>query len=409
MKVAPQRIETTVAVSPCGPDRHGQRLVFANQLRGLAAFAVVLSHLIGVFWAERGIVAAATSSPAQPGDAPGIFWLAAHPWFNFGPFGVAVFFLISGLVIPISLGVHSRRSFLLARALRIYPTYLVALAINLGIVWVGAHYWGLPFGISFRTILANALLVQDVLAWPSIDLVNWTLCIELKFYILMAVLAPAIRNGSVAVLFAVALGALALNLAASTPLFGPVTKARHGFIGLMSRESFYVVFMLVGVLFNYRLRGLLRLPAFLASIAGLFLLFVACWRSSALAGQYPVVTVNYAYALALFGALFLLRQRVRGTWPLDALAAVSFPLYLIHSLVGWSLLKVLMLEGGLGYVAALAITVPAVLALAATLHVGVERWSVARGKRLSASQRLRSEALSGLGEVAESRALRVRS
>jgi peptidoglycan/LPS O-acetylase OafA/YrhL len=406
MKAASQQVGLIAAASPRDLDQHSQRLIFANQLRGLAAFSVMLSHLIGVFWAERSVVAAATSSPAQPGDVPSLFWLVAHPWFNFGPFGVAIFFLISGLVIPISLGVHSRPSFLLARILRIYPTYLAALAVDLGVVWAGSRYWGLPFGHSAHTILANALLIQDFLAEPSIDLVNWTLCIELKFYLLMALLASAIRGGSVAALFAVAAGALAFNLAASTPLLASVAAAWPGLIDVVSHESFYVVFMLIGVIFNYRLRGLLSLHALFASVAGLLLLFVACWRSGALAGQYPVVTANYVYALALFGALFMLRRWIRETRPLDALAAVSYPFYLIHGLVGYSLLKVLMLAGGLGYVAALAITVPIVLAVATILHLGVERWSIVVGKRLAVAKPPRLDEPSGLGGVAPVQGLR---
>lgn len=260
-------------------ERRGRRLAFANQLRGLAASAVVVSHLLGVFWADRGLVAAATASPAQPRGAPPWAALLAQPWFNPGPFGVAIFFLISGLVIPISLGAHSRPGFLLSRAFRIYPTYLAALAalaVNLGVVWAGSRFWGLPFEAKPRLLAANALLIQDVLGWESIDLVSWTLCVELKFYLLMALLAPAVRRGGVAPLFAVAAVVLAFNLASHSPLFTPTGKTRHGLIGFMSREGFYVVFMLTGVLFNYRLRGLLRLPAFLAGTAGLFLIFVVC-------------------------------------------------------------------------------------------------------------------------------------
>lgn len=102
------------------------------------------------------------------------------------------------------------------------------------------------------------------------------------------------------------------------------------------------------------------------------------------------MAANYAYALALFGALFLLRERVRETRALDALAAISFPMYLVHALVGWSLLRLLMLAGGLGYAAALAVTVAAVLALATLLHAVVERPSLALGKRLAAPRPLRA-------------------
>ncbi|WP_198379717.1 acyltransferase [Roseomonas sp. KE2513] len=365
------------------PSRDGHRLVFANQLRGLAALAVMVAHLIGVFWGSREVVGITTSSPPQPGELPGIFTLVSQPWFNFGPFGVAVFFLISGLVIPISLGAHSRATFILARLLRIYPTYLAALAVNLGGVWLASRYWDLPFAHAGSTILANALLLQDILVKPTVDLVNWSLVVELKFYLLMALLAPAIRRGSVSALFAIGFGALAANLALGAPLFAAaVAPWQAPFNGVLFSTP-YLVFMLIGVLFNYRLRGLLSAPGLLAGIVGLGALFVACWRGGPFPEGYPHVLVNYAYALALFGGLFLIRGHLRPFRPLDALAAISFPLYLIHSLIGYSLLKLLMIAGGLGYYPALAITVPAVMAVAALLHFGVERWSIEAGKRLA--------------------------
>ncbi len=76
------------------------RLIFANQLRGLAALCVVGSHLVAVFWAMRDVVGIATASPPQPGDGPPFLGLFLLTWFNLGPFGVGIFFLISGLVIP---------------------------------------------------------------------------------------------------------------------------------------------------------------------------------------------------------------------------------------------------------------------------------------------------------------------
>ena len=90
-----------------------QRLIFANQLRGIAVLAVVFSHLVGVFWGMRDFVGLASASPAQSGPPPDLFILVSHPWFNFGPFGVGLFFLISGLVIPFSLERHTRGTFLM--------------------------------------------------------------------------------------------------------------------------------------------------------------------------------------------------------------------------------------------------------------------------------------------------------
>ena len=317
------------------------------------------------------------------GETSRLFGLVAFSWFNFGPFGVAVFFLISGLVIPISLRQHSRRTFLVARLLRIYPTFMAALAVSLLVVWANARWWGLPFPAGPRTVLGNMLLIQNILGEPDVTLVSWTLAIELKFYLVMMLVRPAILSGSVSALFMVGFAALAGNLAATSPALAPWIAAVPQVENVIYWESSGLVFMLIGVLFNYRLRGLVSLAHALAAGAGLTALFVAVWCTGAFADQYPVVTVNYLYALALFGALFALRGRVPRIPLLDALAAISFPLYLVHSLVGYSALKALTMGAGLSYRAALPVTLILVLAVAALLHVSVERPTIALGKRLS--------------------------
>ena len=173
------------------------RLQFANQLRGVAALAVACSHLIGVFWVLRDFAALATATPVQPGPNPPLVALVSHPWFNLGPFGVGVFFLISGLVIPFSLQRHSGGGFLLARLLRIYPTYVAALLIEVAVVYGNGMFWQRPFPYDAWTVVANCLLIQDLVGRPSIDLVNWTLCVELRFYLVVALVAGAVRRGSV--------------------------------------------------------------------------------------------------------------------------------------------------------------------------------------------------------------------
>jgi peptidoglycan/LPS O-acetylase OafA/YrhL len=84
-----------------------QRIAFANTLRGIAALTVVINHYFGVFWLSRDVIERMINAPLLPLEAVAtpevVLWISTMPYFNWGAFGVALFFLISGFVIPFSL------------------------------------------------------------------------------------------------------------------------------------------------------------------------------------------------------------------------------------------------------------------------------------------------------------------
>ncbi|GAC1336890.1 MAG: acyltransferase [Acetobacteraceae bacterium] len=355
------------------------RLEFANQLRGLAACSVVFSHWVGVFWFMQDYLATTTLAPAQGGAVPGLVLATNFTWFQPGPFGVGLFFLISGLVVPISLEKHGAGSFLAARALRIYPTYLLGLALQVAVLLAASRIWGHPLPYDWKTILANAVLVHDLANRPSIDLVNWTLTIELRFYLLMAVLAPWIRRGRLAAVF----GPAALACLAALALSQPAVPAAGTIAFLTSSQLPFLVLMLAGVLFNYHVRGKLGTAGLVAGVVAMALLMVFAWWFGVLRGQFTYVLINYAYALAVFSILYALRRQVRPNRLLGGLAAISYPLYLIHVTLGFFVLKALMLLAGIGYIPALGAALLTAIAAACLLHGLIERPSIAWGRRLA--------------------------
>jgi peptidoglycan/LPS O-acetylase OafA/YrhL len=358
------------------------KLHFANQLRGLAALFVLVSHWVGVFWAARATVGSATATPVQEGQIPGILPLLFPPWLNFGPFGVALFFLISGLVIPLGLGSHTRLSFILARGLRIYPTYGLGLALCVTVVLLNRHFWHLPVPFSWGTVLQNGLLLFDFTGRPGIDLVNWTLVIEMKFYLFMMLAAPAIRRGDPTPLFVLAVLALALNVGMAQTRFGSLPDRYPNQFAMAILESISLVFMGIGVLFAFHLRRQIATIEALLLGGMLLAFFAAAWAIGPTGASFIPVAPNYAYALALFALCYRLRRHFRPLPPLDGLAAISFPLYCIHALLGYSLLKALMIGRGLSYPAALAVTAGSIMVVATLLHLTVERWSINLARRL---------------------------
>src|SRR6266700_4712282 len=96
-----------VSTSSAGPAaRPGARLAWLDALRGLAALAVVFDH-------ASTLVVTSTHS-------------FLYQWFNFGQYGVFVFFLVSGYIIPASLERKgSIPGFWTGRLFRLYPMYTV--------------------------------------------------------------------------------------------------------------------------------------------------------------------------------------------------------------------------------------------------------------------------------------------
>jgi peptidoglycan/LPS O-acetylase OafA/YrhL len=145
-------------------------MISIQMLRGLAAFVVVLYHI-----AKKGVVA---------GDYPFNF-------FEFGQFGVEIFFIISGFIMSyIAAGKELHMpSFMVRRAVRILPMYwiftTIALCAFVAVPKLAFTHTELPPGI-----VNSYLLVPD----PNRSLlltVGWTLSYELLFYFVFALSAKA--------------------------------------------------------------------------------------------------------------------------------------------------------------------------------------------------------------------------
>lgn len=359
-----------------------KRLVFANQLRGIAALLVACSHLIGVFWVLRRFVAEATFSPVQGGANPALVNLISYQWFEFGPFGVALFFLISGLVIPFSLEKHTRWTFLLARILRIYPTFIVALLFEMLVLYGASRYWHRPFAFDARMILTNGLLINNLTGYPVVDFVNWTLSIEIKFYLLIMIVATSIKNGKLSVLFGIAAAITLANFLIARHFDGLHITQSTPVLSTFSLESPYIIFMFIGVLFNFHESKYYGSVKLVATILVMSALFLTCWRLGTLSPEYPVVTVNYLYGIIIFGTLYAGRNYIKENRIIDFMASISFPFYLIHAVIGFTVMKILMVSLRFNYYLALVCAVFVITGLALLLHRTLELGTIAMGRRL---------------------------
>lgn len=149
------------------------RLIYLDVLRGLAASLVLLNH----------IAIPIAKSDAAPEWARNLSEFVFVNTLDFGRLGVALFFLISGFVIPYSLSPkQGLNGFAISRAFRLYPVYWAAICISLVL------YGAINIKFDLLTIAANVTMAPQVFGRPWIDGVYWTLFIEIVFYAFCAIL-----------------------------------------------------------------------------------------------------------------------------------------------------------------------------------------------------------------------------
>jgi peptidoglycan/LPS O-acetylase OafA/YrhL len=144
-----------------------RRFGYLDSLRLIAAVFVVFQHLSE----HRGGFVSDYISPLGIGLA-----------------GVAVFFFISGYVVPLSTGGKLEiRSFMVKRMFRLYPLYLASLLFLIILATSTVlPQWGFMLEASLWTWLANLLLIQDFVGAQPFLGVSWTLIIEIIWYSLFA-------------------------------------------------------------------------------------------------------------------------------------------------------------------------------------------------------------------------------
>ncbi|MFI2034572.1 acyltransferase family protein [Streptomyces bottropensis] len=189
-------MRSSLSASPRLAASGSSRLGWLDALRGIAALVVVFDHSSYSFMAE--------------------FRQELMPEFNTSRYGIMVFFLVSGYIIPASLERRGCvRTFWIGRLFRIYPLWAAVVigmmaAAALGVAEVR------DFGGQNVAAVAAAhlMLLQELLGTPNLLLVLWTLSYEMAFYLLVvALFTVRLHQRSAAV--AVTLAALAaLSVAA---------------------------------------------------------------------------------------------------------------------------------------------------------------------------------------------------
>ncbi|AGZ40939.1 acyltransferase family protein [Actinoplanes friuliensis] len=332
------------------------RLYVLDGLRLVCALAVAGYHF-GDSWRLDGV------------HPPAYFLPDAAPLLIYGFMGVEVFFLISGFVILMSGWGRTVRDFAASRAARLYPAFWAGVLITAVVSAVLPISGGLPF-TSLPTgpdVLLNLTMLAEPLNRPMVDPVYWTLWTEFRFYLIVAcLLAAGVTDRRMKVFGAVWLAAAVLMPAFPGALLDEVVMAEFA--------PYFIAGMVMYLLRRNR------------SDRWLWALLAACWlvslhhvhvRALDLKPGFAVpawpapVLLTLVYAVLLAIALGV-TDRVNWRW-LGTAGALTYPFYLIHQRVGYSLIRTMHTRTDLPAPVLIGGAVLVLLVAAWLVHRWVER------------------------------------
>lgn len=326
-------------------------VVGLDLIRFFAALSVVFYHLGYHWWAEKG-------------SADQI--LAGFPAFEFlgmsahwGWVGVQIFFVLSGYVITFSAEGKTGKEFALSRFWRLFPAVWICAPLTLLAVLLLAQSGASPFGPEeWPGAFARSMVLWPLRPW--VDGAYWTLAIEISFYALVFCLLLLRRFDRLPWLL------WTIGIASTVALpFLQMFPSRLGELLLLRHGCFFAI---GGMLYLASKRKLPRWQW------ALVLLFVAAGcaeiiRKATWEGQTGIVPVIvWLVAITLIGLATRyneawLRRLPSGSADIARkIGLATYPLYLIHNVIGLAVLRWLMLAGT-PPVLAFALGVTAVVAL----------------------------------------------
>ena len=330
---------------------HHSRVEALDLLRLLAALAVVFYHF--VFHGPGGFELTSLSLPEAAAIA------------KYGYLGVPLFFVISGFVIAYSAEGRTAREFVAARIARIYPGFLICMTLTfLAITVLG----GPRIQASVWQWLANIAIAAPAFDQPYMDSAYWSIVVEVVFY------------GWVAIFIAAGLFSSRLSPLVAAWLL--VSIVNEVFI-----DSFLLRKLLITNYSGFFAAGLMlyalhagRRDALIWSLLGAATLlgaFQSDWVAASIVSRSNtglsriVVAAASVGAVALVGACARIRRLPVSSATALAIGAMTYPLYLLHQMLGYIIFN--QLEGWASPAVLVAVALAAVLALSWIVQRFAER------------------------------------
>ncbi|MET9733776.1 acyltransferase [Streptomyces sp. NPDC006458] len=300
--------------------RRRPRLYLVDGIRLAAALLVVMHHFAG------------TKRANQPGNVfwdrpvqdimPTVFRVASFGWI-----GVEIFFVISGFVICMSCWGRTPRQFFVSRVIRLYPAYWFAVLFTTGVLIAVPGVWD---RLAARDVLMNLTMLQTGSRVPHVDAVYWTLWSELRFYLLfLAVVAMGLTYRRVVAFCCVWGAAAMLAPIAKLPLLTLVAQP-DGAWYFIAGLALYLMYRFGQDLLLWGILGMSWLMAQHELAERVVYEGVSSWR-----GAVGIYTV---FLLAMVAIALGRADRFQWRW-LATAGCLTYPLYLLHYVVGTTLIN----------------------------------------------------------------------
>ena len=317
------------------------RIGILDPLRFIAAVCVMFYHYLPFIKSEIGS--------------------ESFNFFKYGYLGVNFFFILSGFVIMASAQNRSAVKFGLLRALRLYPAFVVCLLVTVSVLFLLRV--PLPSG---SAIILNGMIINDYFGVPNVDNVYWTLQAELKFYacIFCVIFIGGLRHYKWWLTIWLIM-AICHHFIKQPFFMGWFISPTYSFyfiggvaayiIFSENKNNYALIIFFVAMLFAM-IKSWNQIDGFVSSVN--------------VSDRMVVSFLTFAF-FVFFILLRSLDKYFISTKLMVVLGGISYPLYLLHSRAGGSILN--FLNGSMGSVISLFITILIVLAVSFAVHVIVER------------------------------------
>ncbi len=238
--------------------------------------------------------------------------------FSYGKYGVQLFFVISGFVIPWSIATsnyHIKKyfHFLLKRFIRLEPPYICSIVMIVALIYLRTVYTDAP---DIRVLSPNQLFLHlgYLIPFSNYDWiidVYWTLAIEFQFYLFMGLFYFIIISKSPVVRIAGYISVLSLS-----------------FIGTNDFLPYWLPVFLIGNLLFLFISERIKAMEFYITIS-LVAIYLAFWY------PLPILFASIIPTLALLFCFSYYNKIL--TW----LGKISYSIYLFHTIVGTATINVL--------------------------------------------------------------------